>query len=182
MTDTSPPFTDRLVFLDTETVTLDPQPGSVWEIAVMLPDDDTPRVTQVQPDLSAAEPKALEVGRFAYRYRYDLALRHFDDVRAWCRDNIPEGSVIVGSNPQFDTAHLGQFYGPKVAPWHYHPCDLPSLVAGATGRWPDADGSLSLKWAAETVGIDPDGYERHTAAGDVLLARDIWRQIAFEGA
>ena len=166
-------FTDRIVFLDVESVCLDPAPGSIWEVAVMLATDDTPRVVQVRPDLSIAVPEALVVGRFAERYRADEAIRFVD---CWLVDNMPEkGAVIVGSNPQFDIAHMDAQWGlDQPAPWHYHPCDLPSLVAGATGLWPESDGSLSLSWAAETVGLDPADYETHTAAGDVLLARDIW--------
>ncbi len=177
-------FTDRLVFVDVETVTLDPQPGSVWEIAVMGPDDDEPKVTQVRPDLSIADMESLKVGRFADRYNASEAKHNYpNDLVSWLISNVPDGAVLVGSNPQFDIAHLDmhwrhyEFSESNPAPWAYHPCDLPSLVAGATGRWPDHDGSLSLKWAAVTVGLDPDAYERHTAAGDVLLARDIWLRV-----
>ena len=176
-------FTDRIVFLDVETVCLDPAPGSIWEVAVMTTDDDMPRVVQVRPDLAIATPEALVVGRFADRYQ---AAETLHDLYSWLLDNMPQGAVIVGSNPQFDIAHLTAYWdhygGPASAPWHYHPCDLPSLVAGVTGRWPDGDGSLSLRWAAEVMGIEPYDYETHTAAGDVLLARDIWRAVKCDAA
>ena len=41
-----------------------------------------------------------------------------------------------------------------------------------------ADGDRLPPWrlgqAARWAGIDVDGYERHTAAGDVLLTRDLY--------
>lgn len=150
---TAPTFADRLVFVDVETVCLQPGPGSVWEVAAMLPGDDTPRVAQVVPDLSLANLDALAVGRFTHRYTGTHALDGVDLVY-WVHNNIPHGAVIVGSNPQFDIAHLEAAWpddAETTPPWHYHPCDLPSLVTGVTGRWPDADGSLSLAWAAEVV-------------------------------
>ncbi|MFI7705509.1 hypothetical protein [Nonomuraea sp. NPDC049480] len=63
----------KYVYLDTETTTLDPRFGSLWEAAAIVRDTDCPDLGdrefwwQVKPDLTYADPKALQIGRYYAR-------------------------------------------------------------------------------------------------------------------
>lgn len=168
-----------LLFLDLETVSLDPQPGSVWEIG--WADLEGPvQSTFVIPDLTIAQPQALEVGQFGARYDHATALSQHaaaDLVRTLLHDRVAhdhdgreERPVIVGSAPWFDADHLEAMMG-HPGRWHHHHDDMPARAAGALGLPPPT----RLKDAAAAAGLDLDAYRTHTAAGDVALTRDLYR-------
>lgn len=137
----------RLTFTDLETLGLDPWDHQVWEIAVILRDEDGTetehlwqrRVTELA--VVHADPLALEVGRYWKRRA------SFPDG-AWAVDMLaPEGprpmsllelnaevtavldgATMVGSNPSFDASFLHVMLGAK--PWHYRTLCAPTMAAG----------------------------------------------------
>jgi len=87
---------------------------------------------------------------------------------------------MVGSVPTFDSLHLTRplrHYG-ILAPHLYGVIDVEALAAGyltATGqrvRIPLNGEQLSRK-----LDVDPDGYERHTAVGDVRWVCALYDRI-----
>lgn len=169
----------RLLFLDLETVTLDPVPGAIWEVG-WADLEGAVQSFQVIPDLTVAEQRALEVGRFGERYRHADALTQqqaADTVRTLIEERITHDAdgreqrpVLLGSAPWFDAGHLEVLFC-HPGRWHPHHDDLPARVAGALGLMPP----VRLKDAAAAAGLDVDAYATHTAAGDVTLARDLFR-------
>lgn len=167
-----------LLFLDLETVRLDPAPGSIWEIGWATAEGPVQSVFVV-PDLNVAHPKALEVGQFGARYDHADALTQpqaanlirmlLDDLTT-IDDDREHPPVLVGSAPWFDAAHLEALLdGPGA--WHHHHDDMPARAGGALGLTPPT----RLKDAATAAGLNLDAYRLHTAAGDVALTRDLYR-------
>jgi len=94
-----------------------------------------------------------------------------------------DGTVVVGCNPGFDVEFLKAFlsqHSTRPYPAHYRPLDITAVAWGhlvgigqAEGlRWPLSSEEISL-----CLGIDPDGYDRHTALGDCRWVRDQWDVI-----
>lgn len=159
----------RLLFLDLETVTLEPQPGSIWEIG-WAGEEGPVQSRFVIPDLTIAHPIALNVGRFGQRYDHGAALSQ-REACGLVEDLVSSDEcVILGSAPWFDADHLEAMMGGP-GRWHHHHDDLPVRAAGLLGLAPP----VRLKDAAAAAGFDLDAYELHTAAGDVALTRDLYR-------
>ena len=167
--------TSPIVFVDTETTGLYPALGHrPWEIALVTPSEDEflyyPKV-----DLAVADPMALSIGGY-YTREHDYP----DADNHWIAAEIARrtaGKHIVGAVPSFDTAMLDPFlrengYAPA---WHYHLVDVEALAAGKLGSWPP--------WKSEelsrAVGVDPEKFSRHTAAGDAWWAKAIYEAVMF---
>lgn len=169
MTDRPSP---QLLFIDLETVHLRPFLGSVWELAWMRLDDDAPTVHMVQPSLSLADPDALEVGGFFNRFDRDIATLR-DDAVGELLAALDGRPALAGSAPWFDAAHLTANWPELHDCWHHHHVDVPTLVCGSSTVGDDPP-PWRLSTAARWAGLDVDAYDRHTAAGDVLLTRDLY--------
>lgn len=174
---------NHLVFLDCETTGLDPSKHTIWEVAwkVAEVEGDTLKVMASDlllmelgfNDLLHADPMALEVGGLRERYNIDPkegACRSYlaDRLRADAGGDTPR---LVGSNPQFDDGFMRAAIG--TPPWHYHLVDLPSVAAGWLYGSPNVDdhalrvSSLKSDALSKLCGVDPAGFDRHTAMGDV---------------
>lgn len=188
----------KLCFVDTETSGLDVRRHHVWEVAVIVREpglDDVELLWQIRPDLTEADPKALEIGRFKERFMvpdgfdavciedgvptFRLSMHEFlMDLQGELRDG-----VLVGSNPAFDDRFLTalmQDHGMRT-PWHYRPDDVVAMAAG----WLYAHGetaALSRPWRSyeisEAVGVPrPSAEAGHTALGDARWARDLYDAV-----
>ncbi|MGX1515040.1 3'-5' exonuclease [Streptomyces collinus] len=189
-----------VAFVDTETTGLDPFLHDPWEIAVILRVDgqDEEHVLRIRPDISNADPAALDINR--YFERVSAADWVWDDREAAARrlHALLDGAVIVGSNPAFDAemiTHLLGRYFDQPRPWHYRTIDVVTLAAGSLyGRaaerarrgvaawFPRIATALGWPWrsydTSRLVGIDPPTPEAgHTALPDARWVRDLWDQI-----
>jgi hypothetical protein len=96
-----------------------------------------------------------------------------------------DGATIIAANPAFDAGFLAAFlarYG-QAATWHYRLRDIGSMAAGylARGYDPEHAGQeaspqipaldASTDEHALALGIDPTGFDRHTALGDCRLVQ-----------
>lgn len=161
-----------LVFLDTETTGLDPALHEVWEVAVAVDDGPIVQVYQLPHSLRTADPRALALNGYWNRAEavratdaYDLELRE-----------LLTGATIVGSNPAFDTAFLRARWG--VAPWHHRLLAVESM-AFAVLRYEVPKGLAGVASDLRDIGHEipePD----HTAAGDVLTLRAVFRALRSE--
>lgn len=103
-----------------------------------------------------------------------------------------DGATFIAANPAFDTAFLAAFlrhYG-QAPTWHYRLRDIGSLAAGFLARGfkpvlaseglvprpPALDASTDDY--ARALGVDPDGFERHSALGDCRLVAAMLDVIA----
>lgn len=167
-------MTRRIVFVDVETTGLDPRRHEVWEIATV---ERSGPARLWYPELNRqkwgqADPTALEISGFWQRR--ESSPQSPREVAALLSDWLG-GVTFAGANPAFDDAFLSEFVRRHQYPvtWHHRLLDVPVYVAGALGLEP----GLSLSEAAEAVGIDVSGYERHTALGDARLVRDVYQAV-----
>lgn len=175
-----------LAFLDIETTGLNPDLHDVWEIALILrePDEEADAEFRwtVEPDLATADPKALEIGRYWERTmrlsnpRFDA---EFYDSADAARElaHLLVGAVVVGANPAFDQAFLTRWLRRHGQVWaaHYRTIDVTTLGWGyliATSAVRAAEGMPRSEAVSGLIGVDPAGYDRHTALGDARWVRD----------
>ena len=174
-------MTRPLVYLDTETDGLRSD-RRIWEVALILREDDesdehylTLLIEDV--DLSNADPKALEIGRFEERFHREL-LPHERRVREFQAAHIlqewTDTATIVGAQPWFDTHGITTLLDRHgLAPgWHYRQRCVESMTMG---RVLGQVGGLVA--CAEALGLKVDDRTVHTAMGDALIVRDIWDLI-----
>lgn len=179
-----------LCFLDCETTALHPD-RLAYEVAMIRREEDgdeTETSFFVDVDLSDAEPKALQIGRFYERHPYGQYLSNrrrlapaYTDTQMGAylppRIAAPEvarmthGAYLVGAVPSFDAETLaGLLRRHELLPgWHHRPRCVESLTAGHFGR--EVGG---LRHCAEALEIEVDPEAEHTALGDARLARSIW--------
>jgi hypothetical protein len=198
-------MSERIVFLDAETVHISPGPATIWELAVILrtEDGDEEYLWQIRPDLTNAEPGALKVGGYYERCTVaHLAVGQVQRIpvqsdecpcekpamigSAQLAGNLAwtlAGAHIIAANPGFDAGHLTAFLraNGECPAWDYHLTDLGSLVRGRFST--DSAGPVPLPWplkireAAALAGVDADLYDTHTALGDVRLLRDTFDAV-----
>ena len=162
-----------LLFLDCETIHLSAFTGSVWEIAWMRVDDDTPTVHKAA-DLERFRGRLAPAWDAPFHARFDpdtATLR--DDVADELAKALADRPAVAGSNPGFDQRHIAVNWPELDDTWFHHPVDVPTLICGSSAAG-DPPPPWRLSQAAEWAGIDRDAYPRHTAAGDVLLTRDLY--------
>lgn len=170
---------NNLLFMDCETTGLDPKLDEVWSVAVIAYDHNC--------DQHMAE-WSIEISEFAldrlksippefyatYETSFDplnavmpnaFAAQFMDFVNALHLDR----PHLVGAVPSFDDRRVGDLLGSK--PWHYHLVCVENLIAGTHGIQPP----WNSEELSRAVGVDPLNYQRHTAMGDVLWARDMYK-------
>ena len=171
-----------LLFVDCETTGLDPEQHEIWEIAWASLDGPVERRFVKEVDVSRADGTALRIGGFYPRWsvgsrevgaRYGAGVAH-EFVRASANRHL------VGAVPSFDAAFLTRLLRKHglVPVWHYHLVDVEALAAGKMGMQPP----WNSEELSRAVGVEPGGFERHTARGDVLWARAIYRAVFRLGA
>jgi oligoribonuclease (3'-5' exoribonuclease) len=138
-----------IAFVDTETTHLDAEIGEVWEVAVILREDEDPTTDtehvwefSIDPAVGAFDPESLRIGRWHERRQLPtgtseaaftgsipaVPMDRDDAVKAIL--HLLRGAVIVGSNPGFDDRFLRKLLGPGSAQWHYRPVCIATLAAG----------------------------------------------------
>lgn len=185
----------KLVFLDTETTSLDITLARPWEIALIerWPDGAELRnLIHIQGvDLRDADPEALEVGRFEERHCQDPAAQVMPEADAAHYVNLltrPVGAagsesaapVLVGSNvAAYDVPILASMLARHgLSPrWYHHPIDLMTWQQGRDSTDPfgtlsllDGTYALSRRAGAEP----PSDAEAHTAMGDAAWCARWW--------
>jgi hypothetical protein len=142
-----------LVFVDLETVTLDPYGDVIWEIAAILRDPDKANISkwvwQVRPDVHKLS--GFSRPDFEKRFRVpdnaeamlwtDLDEDWEEPGRPMSRTSVADMFAslthrrhVVGAVPDFDTWRM-RFFVERWAPhtaltWHYHLRDVENLAVG----------------------------------------------------
>lgn len=174
-----------LLFLDTETLGLDPA-APIWEIgAIRVWPGGFQRHLHVFVDHDpdswlATMPQSFQDDyRDRYRvedaYAPELAIRYLADLIG---DDEP---FVVGSNPSFDMQRLERLSslvdGEPLA-WHYHPIDMPTLAHGwLVGKGVSPAPPWKSDLISQMIGVDPADFDRHTALGDARWCQAMWRAV-----
>lgn len=176
----------KLVFLDIEATSLDVHSARPWEIAMIerWPDGREQRtwVMVSDVDLTDADPRALEVGRFEERRVRDGRARWLSEemTALWVSRRLTERCTVVGSNVAgYDLPILaGMLARHGFTPdWHHHPIDLVTWTQAREAGSPFATvgltaGSYEL---SRIAGVQPPAADvAHTAMGDALWVRAWW--------
>jgi DNA polymerase III epsilon subunit-like protein len=182
----------RIVFLDTETTSLDIETGEVWEVGCIVRDTDRSwdeaeyekEMRWFLPlfNFKNADPFALDIGKFWERYVWPDPQQYTKDYMGeWARMfmQMTKGAYIVGAIPSFDIERLNNLcmrYDYRLFN-HYHLVDVEALAAGKLG--------LAPPWKSDDVfqalGIDTNSDEythgKHTALGDARVVRDVYDSV-----
>lgn len=169
--------------MDIETTGLDPDRHEIWELAVVTVEDgpgQLERVWQFPVDLSRADPAALRVGQF-YARRLKIQLISKPRAAAAGVARLLDGATFAAANPTFDAGFIERWLraNGQCGTWHYSLLDVKSMAAGKLGLAPPFGTTAEL---ARLLGIDPDGFDRHTALGDARLAHAMYQACLAPGS
>jgi DNA polymerase III epsilon subunit-like protein len=173
----------RLIFLDTETTSLDRRKREIWDIAYIIRDyqhEDIERQFFLDPPMKDADPTSLKIGGYWERHPNwkrtspkGVCLSEYSAARRVAQDFL--NAHIIGAVPSFDEETLYKFLRScGIAPtWHYHLIDIESMAAAAVGLEPPYNFDKLL---AE-FGLTYNEEDRHTALGDARMVRDLYDKI-----
>lgn len=196
-------------FVDTETTSLDPETGEIWEVGLIVrkPITASGHTVDVEHhwflpvDLGRADPRSLEIGGFHDRHPHGYRFPEGDrDEGRYARKGgaagLPEfaaqfaqltdGAHLVGAVVSFDEERLRKLLRRNGAcpSWHYHIVDIEAMGVGALCAKGLVSSAL-LPWDSKelslTLGVDPEDYDVHTALGDARWARDLWDKVVSGG-
>jgi hypothetical protein len=190
----------KVIFGDCETVHISPGAATIWELALIIRDGDSPDqelVWHIRPDASRADAGSARFSRYYARCQAQ-ALGIGDGKIVHDSEEPPEkivlpgpviarhiaqlcaDAVLVGANfGSFDVPHLDAYLRAQgeclAADYHFQ--DSGSLVLGwqaGRGIASPVPPPLRLSDSARIVGLDTDAYTAHEALDDARLVRDIW--------
>lgn len=176
-----------IIFLDTETTSLDRRTREIWEIGWIkrTSNEDLERHMFIEVDLEFADIASLRIGDYfrrhpdPYRKRIPEQFNGTGAISAGqAAKRIAEefqGATIVGAVPSFDEESMaGLLYRAGMTPtWHYHLVDIESMAAGRLQVKPPWNFNTLLS----AFGLEYTETERHTALGDARMVRDLYDAV-----
>jgi DNA polymerase III epsilon subunit-like protein len=165
----------RIVFLDTETTSLDDTRGEVWEIGAIerRADGDHEWLWQIAPtSMETADPNSLRIARFYERFDRDTRIHGAYTVQApsghTAGESTPhsaarhlalmlDGAHVVGAVPDFDYRFLRRFLTRYNECWaaHYHLIDIEAMAVGwlhgKAAELQKAQPTVNYAWALNEV-------------------------------
>lgn len=185
-----------IVYVDTETTGLNPETRLPWEIAMIRSDGRECLIQITDVDLTYADPKALEFGRFYERHctkgsgsvstmpdRESLHLMN-EVGAAGLVERFTRGCHLVGVNPAFDADVLGRMLTryKLQSTWNYHLIDLVAMSAGWLLGNPDSRSDMTPPWRSYRLSAwcdvaPPEEDEAHTAMGDARWAQRWYERL-----
>jgi len=174
----------ELVFVDTECTGLRPD-DEIWEFAGLRRYADGSSSwlhILVEHDEMRAATGLPEPFRSQYLARRGSPQQRWSRRKAGIAiaEFLGGDAVMVGAVPTFDSLHLTRLlrhYG-ILAPHLYAVIDVEALAAGylaATGQRVQIP--LNGEQLSRELGVDPSGYQRHTAVGDVQWVCALYDRI-----
>jgi hypothetical protein len=192
---TPEPIVSTLAFLDTETTSLR-RNRQTWNIGVILRSPDGTETAEEVivrgKDLTSdADPMSLLIGHFWERHPDfggdpgDALVLEEDEAVVWLHRHVrpvitPQGAVpmhIVAAVPSFDVEGLSRWFIQYDLGWpmHYHLICAENVALGAlAARGHAFRAPYNSTAISEALGLDVSVYERHTALGDAMWARDLY--------
>jgi len=176
---------DKMVFVDTETGSLEPGPHRVWEVGMVVCDLQAEPLRRLRWELfidpAVAEPDALRVGGLYTRGLqhllqdpgcHPLAAHHNREAVKQIAREL-DGAVLAGINPAFDAAHLRRLardWG-QAPWWHHHLVCAVGAAAQALGMTPP----FVTRRCLQALQVPTQDLQAHCALDDAELARRLYR-------
>lgn len=167
-----------VAFIDTETTGLDPERHEVWEVGIIV--DGFEHHYAIRPDLTKADPTALNIGRFYERTTVFKWEWWTPKLAAETIARRLDGRHLVGAIPWFDDRFLRAFLNANghQGTWHYHLIDVEALAVGyLAAKGEHVELPYRSKDLSRLVGVDPDDFEAHTALGDARWAKAVYEAV-----
>lgn len=179
-----------IVFLDTETLGLDPY-APIWELAAVRRNADTGEEHEMvvhvehRPERWVVDFPEKFLADYRARYTPTDAITPYEaahTLNAFCYGK----PTLVGANPAFDTERIARQWLEPLGidrPWHYHLMDIEAVAIGylkAQGMLPP--GPWKSDQLSALLGVSPDDYPRHTAMGDVNWVMAQWDTVFGKGS
>jgi hypothetical protein len=186
-------------FIDTETTGLDPDKHQIWEVALITPDGNE-HVWQFPVDEMAADPFALNVGRYWER-RWDTdndvrelsaiydahtpesRRKYFPDAgraispsQTWCRHfrDLTAGLHLAGAVVSFDEERLRKLLHSHgvLHRWSYHLIDVEALAVGYLARLSQSDGAMQRGEMVQRITLPWKSDDLSAALGITISDED----------
>lgn len=186
--------THDLVFLDTETLGLDPD-APIWEFAAVrrfATGGEDKTEFQIRHDATAWLDAMPDQFLYDYDERYKPHDAATESDAAVMMHILTKDALVVACNPIFDLPRIEKLirrHGMEPS-WHYHPFDISSVAFGAwmvgrrfassqigTAEIPLSGPPWKSDLLAAAVGVRSADFARHTAMGDVLWTIAQWDAV-----
>lgn len=171
------PYSDNVIFFDTEFTTLDPQKGELMSIGLVSYDGRNELYLELEYDSKTVEPwvkkhvlPTLRGDAVSKSEAQKMVERFLGGPHAKEKDK----PYLVSYVNQFDAIYWYKFFGsPKDHPAYWIPIDFASILF-AHGYSPN---SLGKHRFFEQLNIDKSRYKEHNALDDARLLREVY--VAF---
>lgn len=178
----------NLIFLDTETTSLDRYSRQVWDVAYIIRTgrEQLHRQFFIYVSLAKADHASLKIGGYYERHPDPYRVGNLGQSDRTDRVKSPEeaariiaedfkDAIIIGAVPSFDEETLARLLKDNglVPTWHYHLVDIESMAAAQLRARPP--------WNFDTLlaayGLTYTEEERHTAIGDAEMVMRLYDAI-----
>jgi hypothetical protein len=161
------PFSDNIVFLDTEFTDLDPDRGELMSLALKKPSGE-----ELYLELEYKREPSDWVKRNVLPYLEGKTLAKTDAakrIRAFIGESKP---YLIAFVNDFDVMHFYRLFTVEDQPCHWLPIDFASILWGV-GIDPQKY-SRNRKELARELGIDTEKHQAHNALDDVRLLKEVY--------
>lgn len=195
----------KVAFVDTETTGLDPETDAIWEIAVIVDDEEIVwQQALTDRQIANVHPDAAKITGFHDRYDPTAVTTPSSSIRRLI--GLVEGRHLIGACSWFDSDRLHRVVLgdirrrlPRDLPWHYHLIDVENMAVGyirgmrhahrqiTEHGYPaefDDHGfdEMALPWKSTelslALGVDPDDFQpKHTALTDARWAKAMYEAM-----
>jgi hypothetical protein len=157
-----------IIFIDSETTSLDDRVGQITELAWCPLVGPTDRL--VLPHFThEADQTSLDIQGHHARELWDPSTWASKEDMLALRQTLT-GAIIAGANPGFDVRFLSNIFHDR--PWHYRPLCVETYAAGALGL------EVAVTLSGTAAMLRSMGFvvhqSEHTAQSDVQCARDVY--------